>query len=106
MPAVQIAVVCMSFLTFSFLNKTIETLASLPSQSLRPYDASPPSPSDSIYLPLSSVHWFRPIFSFGNCSGVKSLILSHQTLVKTTHRRHPPSITTHREDKMRCHEVM
>ncbi|KAK2359312.1 hypothetical protein QL285_084696 [Trifolium repens] len=46
-------------------------------------------------MPLFLLPATQSIFSFRNCSGMKSLILSHETLVKTTHR----------EDKMRCHEI-
>jgi hypothetical protein len=58
MPAVQTAAVCIFFFTFSFFNKTIETVF-LPlssSHSLRLSRCLFPSPSDSNYLPLSSVH--------------------------------------------------
>jgi hypothetical protein len=67
------------FLTFSILIKRLKRL----------------NPSHSLTMPLFLLPATQSIFSFRNCSGVKSLILSHETLVKTTHR----------EDKMRCHEI-
>jgi hypothetical protein len=66
------------FFTFLFFNKRLKSFVPLSSFTL-PH-ASLPSRNDSSICP------------FRNCSGVKSLILSNETLVKTTHRRAPPFV--------------
>jgi hypothetical protein len=65
------------FFTFLFFNKRLKSFVPLSSFTL-PH-ASLPSPCDSSICP------------FRNCSGVKSLILPNEILVKTTHHRAPPS---------------